>query len=76
MFRVQLPIFAFQFDIVSFEWKTEEGETEIIFVLTFVLWLCFNRQWFLYIVSTGHFHFLFLLAIAVQIFVPWKFIKT
>ena len=48
--QVQLPLewknyLLFNFDIVNFVRKTNEGETESIFLLVFVLWQCFNRRW-------------------------------
>ena len=47
--RVQLPLgwntyLVFNSDIVNFVWKTNEGETEIIVLLIFVLWRCFNLR--------------------------------
>ena len=35
----------FNFDIVNFVWKIDEGEAESIVLLIFVLWQCFNRWW-------------------------------
>ena len=35
----------FNSDIVNFTWKTDEGETESIVLLIFILWRCFNRRW-------------------------------
>ena len=32
----------FDSDIMNFVWKTDEGETESIVSLIFVLWQCFN----------------------------------
>ena len=48
--RVQLPLgwdtyLLFNSDIVNFVWKTDDGETEYIVLLIFVLWWCFNRRW-------------------------------
>ena len=48
--RVQLPLgwntyLLFNFDIVNFAWKIDEGEAESIVLLFFVLWWCFNRRW-------------------------------
>ena len=48
--RVQLPLgwnmcVLFNTDIVNFVWKTDEGETESIVLLIFVIWRCLNLQW-------------------------------
>ena len=46
---VQLPLerntLLFNSDIMNFFWKTNEGETESIALLMFVLWRCFHRRW-------------------------------
>ena len=35
----------FNNDIANFVLKTDEGETESIVLLIFVLWRCLNRRW-------------------------------
>ena len=47
---VRLPLWwniywLFNSDITNFVWKTDEGDTESIVMLIFVLWQCFNRWW-------------------------------
>ena len=48
--RVQLLLrwntyLLFNPDIVNFVWKTDEGKTESIVFLIFILWWCFNCRW-------------------------------
>ena len=38
-------LFHFNFDIVNFVEKTNEGGTESIVLLIFVPWRCFNCRW-------------------------------
>ena len=38
-------LFAFQFDIVNFVQKTDEGEAESTVLLIFAIWQCFNCRW-------------------------------
>ena len=98
----------YNFNVVNFVRKTNEGEAESIALLIFVLWCCFSRRWvrssgvgiiiqyqlksplfqagvLSEVISMTHSNILYRLGIStfyfceplqLQIFVPWKCIKT